>query len=128
MDWTAHLTATALALRALPEHAADRLAAPALVASVVIDADHLPIASAMLRGEEDLPRPRPHTFLTPALLALAGRRAAAFGTAVHLTRDLFNGPGVAVAWPAHPRLVKLPVALEAVVLAGALSAAWRRSR
>ena len=127
-DWTAHLTATALALRALPDETADELADGALVASVAIDADHLPIAAAMLRGEHELPRPRPHTFATPARLAAAGRRGAAFGTAVHLARDLFNGPGVAVAWPLHGRLIRLPVAVEALALAALVSAASRRSR
>jgi hypothetical protein len=126
LDWTAHVLATALALRALPEHLADRLAAPALVASVAIDADHLPIAAAMAGGADDLPRPRPHTFAVPALLAAARRHGFAFGTAVHLARDLFTGPGVAVAWPASPRMVRLPVALEALAFA-ALLAAGRRA-
>ena len=128
LDWSAHLFATALALRTLPVPVADRLAAPALAASVLIDADHLPIAAAMLRGEGRLPRPRPHTFAVPALLAAARRHGAAFGTAVHLARDLFNGPGVVVAWPASPRRVRLPVAAEALTLAVLVSAASRRSR
>ena len=128
LDWAAHLAVTALALRALPPRAAERLAGGALAASVAIDADHLPIAAAMLRGEDELPRPRPHTFAVPALLAGARRHGAAFGTAVHLARDLFTGPGVAVAWPASSRLVRLPVAIEALALAGLLSAASRRSR
>ena len=128
LDWSAHLAATTLALRVLPPAHADRLAAPALAASVAIDADHLPIAAAMLRGEDELPRPRPHTFLTPALLALAGARGAAFGVAVHLARDLFNGPGVAVVWPLRPRIVRLPVAVEVLALGALVSAAWRRSR
>jgi hypothetical protein len=126
LDWTAHLATTALALRALPPRAADRLAAPALVATIAIDADHLPIAAAMARGADDLPRPRPHTFVVPALLAAARRHGAAFGTAAHLARDLFNGPGVAVAWPVSPRLVRLPVAVEAVVLATLLCGAAAR--
>jgi hypothetical protein len=126
-DWTAHLAATALALRALPPHLADRLAAPALTASVLIDADHVPIAAAMVRGADDLPRPRPHTFAVPALLAAARSHGAAFGTAVHLARDLFNGPGVAVAWPASPRHVRLPVALEALCLAALVAGAARRA-
>ena len=128
LDWTAHLAVTALALRALPPHAADRLAVPALLASVALDADHLPIAAAMLRGADELPRPRPHTFAVPALLAAARRHGMAFGTAVHLARDLFNGPGVAVAWPALRHEVRLPVAVEALALAGLLSVASRRSR
>ena len=127
-DWSAHLVATALALRVLPPALADRLATPALVASVVIDADHLPIAARMLRGVDDLPRPRPHTFALPALLAAARRDGVAFGVAVHLARDLFNGPGVVVAWPFSPRSVRLSVTAEAVALAALLSAASRRSR
>jgi hypothetical protein len=128
LDWSAHLAATALALRALPHGAAERLAAPALLASVVIDADHLPIAAAMMRGSSELPRPRPHTFATPVALALARRHGAAFGTAVHLARDLFNGPGVAVWWPLRARSVRLPVVAEAVALGVLFSVASRRRR
>ena len=127
LDWSAHLVTAALVLRALPAATADRVAAPVVVAAIAMDADHLPIAAAMARGEE-LPRPWPHTFATPVALALAGRRGAALGVAVHLARDLFNGPGVAVAWPAHAREVRLPVAVEAALLAALVSAAWRRSR
>jgi hypothetical protein len=128
LDWTAHLATTALALRALPSRIADPLAARALIASIAIDADHLPIAAAMLRGADDLPRPRPHTFAVPTLLAAARSHGAAFGTAVHLARDLFNGPGVAVAWPASERHLRLPVVVEALLLGALLSAASRRSR
>jgi hypothetical protein len=127
LDWSAHLVATALALRALPARVAEPLAAPALVASVALDADHLPIAAAMARGADDLPRPRPHTFAVPALLGALRRPGAAFGTAVHLARDLFNGPGVAVAWPASSRLLRLPVAVEALVLGGLLATAAARA-
>jgi hypothetical protein len=122
LDWSAHLATTALALRALPGDRAAELSDAALAASLLIDLDHVPLAPAMLRGA-DLPRPRPHTLLTPLALAAAGRRGAAFGTAAHLARDLFNGPGVALAWPVHGRDVRLPVALEAAVLAALVALA-----
>jgi hypothetical protein len=81
----------------------------------------------MIRGD-DLPRPRPHTFATPLALVAARLDAAAFGTAVHLTRDLFNGPGVAVAWPLSAKDVRLPLAVEALALGALVRLAWRRSR
>jgi inner membrane protein len=125
-DWTAHLVTAALALRALGREPTSRFAASALVASVAIDVDHVPLTAAMVRGD-DPPRPRPHTFVTPAALAALGVIArgrtrttllgAAFGVAAHLTRDLFNGPGVAVAWPLAGHRVRLPVPAEAITLA-----------
>lgn len=125
LDWSCHHVWTVLALRALPDDALDAAAAPALATSIALDVDHLPIAAAMLRGELDLPRPRPHTFLTPLALAALGRRHAAFGIAIHLTRDLFNGPGVDALWPLRSRQVRLPVAAEAVVLATLVTLARR---
>jgi hypothetical protein len=135
LDWGAHVAVTAIVLRVLPRQAG-AYAEPALAASVLIDLDHIPIAAAMLRGDDGLPRPRPHTFATPALLALFGSvlrgRArtialgAALGTTAHLARDLFNGPGVAVGWPLHERHVRLPVALQGVALAGLVALAARR--
>lgn len=94
---------------------------------MLIDLDHVPIAVAISRGE-DLPRPRPHTFLTPLALALAGRRSVAFGVLAHLARDLFNGPGVDALWPLRSDRVRLPVAAEAVALGALLVRAARRSR
>jgi hypothetical protein len=134
LDWSAHVAVTGLVLRALPERAAT-FAGPALAASVLIDLDHVPLAAAMLRGEAP-PRPRPHTFATPAVLALAGAllrgRArtvalgAALGISAHLARDLFNGPGVAVSWPLHERHVRLPTVAQAPALAALLALAARR--
>ena len=115
LDWSAHLVTALIALRAFPVEGEREV----LVATVAIDLDHVPIAAAMLRGD-DLPRPRTHTFLVPAALAVLGRRAAAYGTLVHLCRDLFNGPGVG--------LVRLPVWAEALALGALLSCAWRRAR
>lgn len=138
LDWSCHHVWTVLALRALPDALLDDAAGPALATSIAIDVDHLPIAAAMFRGELDLPRPRPHTFLTPLVLAAASTvvpsrfrrrtRFAAFGTTVHLTRDLFNGPGVDVAWPLRPGHVRLPVAAEAAALGALLALAQRCAR
>ena len=133
LDWSAHLVTSELVLRALPARVAVPLAPAALAASVAIDADHLAIAAAMLR-DADLPRPRPHTLLTPLALAGAGlalRRhrhvlGAALGAAAHLGRDLFTGPGFAAAWPLSARRVRLPVAGEAAVLAALVVLAARR--
>lgn len=138
LDWSAHHVWTVLALRALPDAAREAAAGPALATSIAIDVDHVPLALELLRRNYDVPRPRTHTFLTPLAVAAiaaalprgstARRRTlgAAFGTAVHLTRDLFNGPGVDVVWPLRAGHVRLPVAAEGVVLLTLLARAARR--
>ena len=125
LDWSAHLVTGALVLRAFGLPPDDER--EVLVSSVALDADHLPIALAMVRGD-DPPRPWPHTFATPLVLLAAGRRSAAVGVAGHLARDLFTGPGIAAAFPLVRRSVRLPVWAEAVALGALLSAAWRRAR
>ena len=136
-DWAAHLVGAELVLRALPRRVADPLAVPARVAAVAIDADHLAIAAAMLR-DSALPRPRPHTLLTPLLLAGVGaavrgpwrRRVlgAALGVSAHLGRDLFTGPGFAAGWPLTARHVRLPLAGQAAALAALVGLAAARGR
>jgi hypothetical protein len=113
LDWGAHVLTALIALRAFPA-AEER---EVLVSTVAIDLDHVPIVAAMLRGD-DLPRPRTHTFLVPLALALVGRRGSAYGTFVHLGRDVFNGPGVG--------RLRLPVALEAAALGAPLICARTR--
>jgi hypothetical protein len=130
LDWTAHLLTTAIVLRAVvPPGRLRPLVTPALLASVAIDADHIPLAldGRITAGQ---PRPATHHPATP-LAALAvgaalpeGRaRAWALGAAVglgaHLGRDLFTGEGV--------RGARLPVAAEPWLLGGlAVAGALRR--
>lgn len=128
LDWSAHLATTVLVLRGtVPRSRLEALATPALLASVAVDADHIPQALAGLI-KPDQQRPATHhpaVVLVPlaAAAALRGRaraRAAgvALGLAGHFTRDLFNGPGL--------RGVRLPVWVEGVALAALVARAARR--
>src|SRR5579862_829544 len=67
LDETAHLLTMLLILWALPRSPAARLAVPALIASVAIDADHIPqhLGSTILT--QGTPRPYTHSLLTLAI-------------------------------------------------------------
>jgi inner membrane protein len=110
-DWTAHLGTSLLILNLLPQRWRRPILLPALVWSVLIDADHIPQrffhTYVLTMGT---PRPYTHSWATPAffcLLALLwpGRRAlfigCAVGVALHLFRDLAEEPGsgVSLFWP-----------------------------
>jgi inner membrane protein len=105
-----------------------------VVASVMIDIDHLPDYFDWDGLREGVPRPYPHSLATVAgLLAAAwlargwGRSVllgAAFGVGAHLVRDLATGPGVALLWPASSATVEAPYVLFAAALALATAAAF----
>ena len=105
----------------------------ALVASVAIDLDHIPLylGSHILTG--DAPRPYSHGLLTVLILACVGLlvpvrklRVAILGLAVgvglHLFRDLATGPGVPLLWPLSDATVDLPYGVFAAVLIGTVAA------
>lgn len=137
IDEPAHLATCALALLAFAAVARTRLpgrfVASALIASVAIDADHVPglLGSHLLTGGG--PRPYSHSLaVLAALLAVAcltkrGTRqlllGAAFGVGAHLLRDLATGPGVPLLWPASDGAIGLPYAgfVGALLLAAVLS-------
>ena len=110
-DWTAHLGTSLLILNLLPVRWRRPILAPALIFSVVIDADHIPqrfFHSYILT--EGTPRPYTHSWVTPAaalLIALAWPRGRAFcigaavGLCLHFLRDLAEAPGsgVSLFWP-----------------------------
>lgn len=131
VDWPAHLATCLLLLMGLtavsrsPRPAV--FAAGAVVATIAIDADHIPNYlgwHGLTAGE---PRPYPHSLLMVGVLMLiAGlsrgrlREAtfgAAFGVGAHLLRDLATGPGVALLWPVSSTAVTVPYVIFATGLA-----------
>ena len=109
LDEVAHLATAALGLMVLVcfIDAPRRFYAAALVASVAIDLDHIPLYLGLLpdRGQ----RPITHSLATMVVIASAAavsRRhravlaGAATGLVLHFARDLAEGPpGVRILWP-----------------------------
>ena len=115
-DEPAHLATAALFLLNAPPQSR-HTAVAFLAGSLLIDADHLPLALADERPTEDDPRPPTHTLLIPAALAVAGQRALAAGICAHYARDLVSGPGVPLMWPLTRRDLRLPYPLYALGVA-----------
>jgi inner membrane protein len=135
LDWTNHLLTTLfIAWAARPLIDRSRILA-ALVASVVIDADHIPgyLGSQIFTG--GTARPDTHSLTTVVvLLALAAFRpgwrgwasGAALGVLSHLWRDLAEpatGPGVSMLWPLSHRAftTPAPVYLGSIAVLGAIA-------
>lgn len=136
-DEVAHISTALLALLAavrpdrLVRHRTSLIAA--LLASVAIDVDHLPVYAGV-PGLADGGRPVSHSFITAGLLLAAGlispraRTAcagAAVGVALHLVRDVATGPGAPLMWPWTAHHVQVPheaysslIGLLAVVAVG----------
>jgi inner membrane protein len=117
LDEPAHLATAWLALCALtPRQAPPWLWRSALVASVAIDVDHVPLYLTGGWFAVGDGRPPTHSFaLILVLMAtgLLGQRArwalgAATGVLLHLVRDLATGPGVAVLWPISDTAIRVP--------------------
>jgi inner membrane protein len=139
LDWTNHLLTTLfIAWAARPLIDRRRILA-ALVASVVIDADHIPgyLGSQILTG--GTARPYTHSLTTViVLLAIAALRpgsrgwasGAALGVLSHLWRDLAEpatGPGVSLFWPLSDRAFTTPSALYLGSIAALAAIAFARS-
>lgn len=109
LDETAHVATTVLVLWALGPRVNPRIWVPAVIASVVIDADHIPGRLGASWLTAGTPRPYTHsvaTVLAVLVLSAAGRRrrivwlGVALGLSIHLFRDLAEpGSGVALLWP-----------------------------
>jgi inner membrane protein len=109
VDEVAHLCAAALGLLVLARFIAAprRFYVAALIASVAIDLDHIPLYLRLLGNGGQ--RPVTHSLSTVALFAaaaLASRRhravlaGVATGLVLHFARDIAEGyPGVLVFWP-----------------------------
>jgi inner membrane protein len=109
VDEVAHLCAAALGLLVLARFidAPRRFYAAALIASVAVDLDHIPLYLGLLGNEGQ--RPVTHSLFTVAVFAAtaaASRRhravlaGVAAGLVLHFARDIPEGyPGVLVFWP-----------------------------
>jgi hypothetical protein len=109
VDEVAHLSTAALGLLVLARFidAPRRFYIAALIASVAIDVDHIPLYLGLLGGQAQ--RPVTHSLSTVAVFvaaAAASRRyravlaAVATGMVLQFARDIAEGyPGVRVFWP-----------------------------
>ncbi len=139
-DWIGHLATTAIILAAIPRRLPPGLIAGAFLA-LLIDLDHIPDLFADEGITARTPRPVSHSLLT--VLAAGGIAAAvraraprygdlavgvAIGIPMHLLRDVFTGPGVALLWPLSTVVVEGPflVYLAGLILVAVYAA--RRPR
>jgi inner membrane protein len=109
LDEIAHLATAALGLLVLASFidVPRRLYIAALVASVAIDLDHIPVYLGLLADQDQ--RPFTHSLATAVVFAgaaAASRRhramlsGAALGLLLHFARDIAEGPpGVRMLWP-----------------------------
>jgi inner membrane protein len=113
LDEVAHLATAALGLSVLAclADAPRRFYVAALVASVAIDLDHIPLYLGLLG--DDGQRPVTHSLATVVVVAIAAavsRRhravlaGVATGLVLHFARDIAEGPpGVRMLWPLDGR-------------------------
>lgn len=127
MDESAHAATAVIFLGPLRGQVSRRFASGALVGSVFIDVDHLPLtfgSDILTRGTN---RPYSHSLLTIIVLLLVAlgldrkRRAFAFGTAfglaTHFIRDLAStSAGVSLFWPLTTRSLHLSYHIYAMTL------------
>jgi membrane-bound metal-dependent hydrolase YbcI (DUF457 family) len=142
LDWTDHVLTTLFIVWAVGPRFRRRWLVPALIASVVIDADHIPhqLGSNILTA--GTARPYTHSLTTIVVLLLLSvpwRRwrdvalGAAIGVSSHLWRDLAepHGSGVALLWPLSDRTITTPalvyLASIGVLAVIALAQAVRRA-
>jgi inner membrane protein len=136
LDEPAHLATAWLGLAALaPVDAPRRFWLSALIASVAIDVDHVPLYLTGGAFAVDGGRPPTHCLLTVVLLATCalawrGRAGwlwgAAAGVLLHFTRDLATRPGVPLLWPADGRVLLSYTAYVLVLLILSVLAFLRR--
>lgn len=138
LEEPAHLLTSALILAAAAGPA--RLLAHrgrtaiALVGSVALDVDHLPLYESNI-GLAARSAPNTHSVMVVAAFLLAaaawprGRSvmtALAAGVALHLVRDLATGGGLTLVWPLSSAVFRVPYVLYALVLMGAAMVTTRR--
>jgi hypothetical protein len=109
LDELAHLLTTLLVFWAVGSRARERFLVPALIASVAVDADHVPDRLGAHWLTAGTPRPYTHSLLTIVLLvgiAVLWRRrrdlllGVAIGLGIHFWRDMGEGAsGVSLLWP-----------------------------
>jgi len=134
LDDTAHLLTAGLILAAIGLHRIGRMLPWALLGSVIIDLDHLPLytfAPDFVAGG----RPPTHSLVTPAILLMVAALVPrlrwvagglALGVCLHFVRDIATGPGVALLWPLHGTAVRIDYRWYlGIVVVTALAATWR---
>lgn len=110
----------------------------ALVGSVAIDVDHVPLYLWHVLAADADSRPVTHSLATVVVLAVAAAVGSprfrspllglALGAVLHFFRDLAEGPGVPLLWPLTTANATLPHATYLLVLtAVAVAAVARRS-
>lgn len=128
LDEPAHLLTAVLLLGALSRWLTGRVARWALVGSVALDLDHVPLYLGWESIAAPGDRPVTHSLTTVVLLLAAtttvpALRAAvlglALGVGIHLVRDLATGPGVPLGWPLSDQSLTVPYQLYVLVLMAA---------
>ncbi|MGB0095168.1 MAG: metal-dependent hydrolase [Solirubrobacteraceae bacterium] len=127
LDELAHLLSTLLVFWAFGPRVCERFLIPALVASVVIDFDHIPDRLGAEWITAGTPRPYTHSLLTIAVvlaIAVLWRRrrdllvGIAFGLAIHFWRDMGEGgSGVSILWPISYHSFQYPHGVYVAVMA-----------
>ena len=109
----------------------------ALLGSVVIDLDHIPLYLWNVLTADEGSRPVTHSLATVVLLAAGGAVVSprhrtpllglALGVLLHFVRDLADGPGIPAFWPLTAYNVTMDHTVSVVVLTVvAVAAAVRR--
>lgn len=140
LDEIAHLLTTLIVLWALGPRICGRFLVPALVASVVIDLDHVPRQLGHDFLTRGTPRPYTHSLLSIVVVlavAVLWRRrrdvmlGIAIGLAIHFWRDMSEADaGVSLLWPFSDHSFTLShtgYLVEMALFAAAAAARCRRS-
>lgn len=127
LDEVAHFFTTLLVLWALGPRVCKRFLVPALIASVAIDADHIPGRLGINWLTAGTPRPYTHSLLTIVVVlviaALWRRRrdlalGVAIGLAIHFWRDMAEGgSGVSLLLPVTRHAYQYPHGVYLAVMA-----------
>lgn len=139
LDETAHLLTALIVLTAVGVLVFDRFLISALIASVVIDLDHIPNLLGTDWFTHGTPRPYTHSLLTIAVVVVASWRwrrhrtillGVAVGLGVHFWRDTAEpGSGVALLWPLSRHTFSTSHASYLIVMGLAFAVAlWRLLR
>jgi inner membrane protein len=138
LDEPAHVATAWLFLAAFLPVRARTIYLWALVGSVAIDVDHVPLYLWHVLAADPESRPVTHSLTTVVVLAVAAAVAStrlrspllglALGTLLHFFRDLAEGPGVPLLWPLTTANASLPHATYLLILTVvAVAAVARRS-
>lgn len=139
VDETAHALTTLLVLWAVGPSASDRFLAPAVVASVAIDVDHVPGRLGVHSLDAGAPRPYTHSLAAIALVLVAAllyrrRRDLLVGVAIGLVSHLWwdaagsEGGGVPLLWPFSYRGFTVPYLSYLIVMTAVVGTVASRIR